>query len=281
MCKECGATVLREHKPGKWQRMLFQEYTFGKQTLKQLAKKHGKTEKTIQKYLDSPHVVKTKVQMPQPVVLGMDCSFFGRGYGIIVARSPGLKKNLHWKEITTENKAVYQAARQCLEEAGFNIQAVILDAKHGVKEVFSDLVVQICQYHQQQIVTRYLTTRPKTEAGQDLKLISDSLTTLDEESFRECLEQWHEKWEKFLKERTYASDHKHWWYTHGRLRSAYRSLNTNMPNLFTYLKYPELHIPNTNNSLEGYFSRIKQLLNNHHGLKKWRRYRLIEAILND
>jgi hypothetical protein len=210
----------------------------------------------------------------------MDCTFFGRGYGIIVARSPGLRKNLYWKEITTENKAVYQAARQYLEEAGFNIQAVVLDIKPGIKQVFSDMVIQASQFHEQQIITRYLTTRPKTEAGQELKRISDSLTTLDEESFRECLEEWHERWEGFLKERTYAPDRKHWWYTHRRIRSAYRSLKTNLPDLFSYLRYPDLHISNTNNSLEGYFSRIKQLLNNHHGLKRQRRYKLIEAILN-
>jgi hypothetical protein len=211
----------------------------------------------------------------------MDCTFFGRSYGIILARSPGLKKNLYWKEITTENKAVYQAARKYLEEAGFNIQAVVLDIKPGIKQVFSDKVIQACQFHEQQIVKRYLTTRPKTEAGQELKRISDSLTVLDEESFRECLGEWHEKWGRFLKERTYASDRKHWWYTHRKLRSAYRSLKTNLPDLFSYQRYPELGIPNTNNSLEGCFSRIKQLLNNHHGLKKWRRYKLIEAMLDE
>jgi hypothetical protein len=118
---------------------------------------------------------------------GIDCTFFGRGYGIIVARSPSLKKNLYWKEITTENKAVYQEARKYLEEAGFNIQAVVLDIKPGIKQVFSDKVIQACQFHEQQIVKRYLTSRPKTEAGQELKRISDSLTLLDEESFRKCL----------------------------------------------------------------------------------------------
>jgi hypothetical protein len=194
-------------------------------------------------------------------------------------RAPVLKKNLYWKEITAENKAVYQEARRYLEEAGFVIQAVVIDAKRGIKEVFSDLVVQICQYHQQQIVTRYLTTRPKTEAGQELKLISDSLTWQNEESFTRLLEEWHDRWNRFLKERTYAQSRKHWWYTHGRLRAAYRSLHTNLPYLFSYLKYPELNIPNTNNSLEGQFGRIKQLLNNHHGLRSWRRYRMIEAVL--
>jgi hypothetical protein len=153
------------------------------------------------------------------------------------------------------------------------------DAKRGSKEVFSDRVVQICQYHQQQILIRYLTTKPKTEAGEELKALADSLTLQDERSFTRLLELWHERWWGFLKERTFTPDGRHWWYTHRRLRAAYRSLKTNLPYLFTYQKYPELQIPNTNNSLEGYFGRIKQLLNNHHGLKRWRRYKLVEAVL--
>jgi hypothetical protein len=175
---------------------------------------------------------------------------------------------------------VYEEARRYLEEAGLNIQAVVLDAKHGIKEVFSDRVVQICQYHQQQIVYRYLTTRPKTEAGLELKVLTSVLTELDEKSFTELLDAWYKKWSVFLKERTYKPDGKHYWYTHKRVRAAYRSLITNLPYLFSYQRYPELKIPNTNNSSEGLFSELKRLLNNHHGLKRWRRYKLIETILN-
>ncbi len=182
-----------------------------------------------------------------PIVIGIDCSFFGRGYGIIVARCPGLKQNLYWKEITTENKEVYAEARRYLEAAGFNIQAVVLDAKHGIRDVFSDLVVQICQYHQQQIVGRYLTARPKSEAGLELRLLAGSLTKIDEKLFTELLKNWHEKWQGFLTERTYKPDGKHWWYTHKRIRAAYRSLIKNLPYLFSCQRYPELNIPNTNN----------------------------------
>lgn len=197
-----------------------------------------------------------------------------------MVRCPGLKKNLYWKEITTESKTAYEEARRYLEAAGFNIRAVVIDVKHGIKEVFSDLVVQICQYHQKQIIRRYLTGKPKTVAGQELKLIINDLTELDEKLFSRLLNEWHEEWKEFLKERTFAQDSKHWWHTHKRLRSAYRSLKTNLPYLFSYQKYPELRIPNTNNSLEGYFSKLKKLLNNHNGLKHCRRYKLIKTILS-
>jgi predicted DNA-binding transcriptional regulator YafY len=121
---------------------LFQEYVFGKQTLKQLADKYGTSKRTIQRYLDQFQENQLSAQSLQSVVIGIDCSFFGRGYGIIVVRCPGLKQNLYWKEITTENKAVYEEAMHYLEATGFNIQAVVLDAKHGIKDVFSDRVVQ-------------------------------------------------------------------------------------------------------------------------------------------
>lgn len=214
------------------------------------------------------------------VVIGIDCTFFGKSYGLIIARCPALKKNLYWKKITTENKAVYEETRRYLEETGYDIQAVVLDAKRGIKDVFSDKVVQICQYHQKQIVGRYLTTRPKTVAGQEFKILTGALTEMDEELFTDLLDAWHKKWSVFLKERTYKPDGKHYWYTHRRIRSAYRSLVTNLPYLFSYQRFPELNIPNTNNSTEGYFSEMKRLLNNHHGLKPWRRFRLIETILN-
>jgi transposase len=280
LCKQCGATFIKKYQSNAWQKRLFQEYVFGKQTLKQLADKYGGTKKTIQKYLDQYESVQSNVLASGPVVIGLDCTFFGRGNGIIVARCPNLKKNLYCKEIITENRAVYEEARRYLEGAGFNIQAVVLDAKHGIREVFSGLVVQICQYHQQQIVVRYLTTKPKTEAGLELRVITSALTELEEISFTELLDVWYKKWSVFLKERTYKPDRKHWSYTHRRIRAAYRSLITNLPYLFSYQKYPDLKIPNTNNSSEGSFSELKRLLNNHHGLKRWRRYRITETILN-
>jgi transposase-like protein len=245
-----------------------------------LADKYGKTKETIRKHLDQHQQVYQCPLSAQPIVIGIDCSFFGRGYGIILARCPGLKKNLYWKEITTESKEAYEEVRRFLEASGFNIQAVVIDAKYGIKQVFADVAVQICQFHQKQIVKRYLTSKPKTVAGQELKLITDDLTKLDEQLFAQLLNEWYGKWKEFLKERTFAQDNKHWWYTHRRLRSAYRSLNTNLPYLFSYQKYPELCIPNTNNSLEGYFSKLKKLLNNHNGLKRCRRYKLIQTILN-
>ena len=97
--------------------------------------------------------------------------------------------------------------------------------------------------------------------------------------FTEELSNWYNQWETFLKEKTTNPETGRWCYTHKRVRSAYRSLKTNLPYLFTYQKYPELNIPNTTNSLDGYFSRLKKLLNVHSGLNEKRKFKIIVEIL--
>jgi hypothetical protein len=176
LCKHCGSQFVHRYQNVKRQKKLINEYVFGKQTLKQLATKYGKTTKTVQKHLDRYYVTRSAGPNTQPIVIGVDCCFFGRGYGIIVARRPGLKQNLYWKEINTENKAVYEEARKYLERNGFTVKAVVIDAKHGIKEAFSGMVVQICQYHQQQVIQRYLTDKSKTLAGLELKFVASSFT---------------------------------------------------------------------------------------------------------
>ena len=80
-------------------------------------------------------------------------------------------------------------------------------------------------------------------------------------------------------EKTCHEDTGKWHYTHSRLRSAYRSLKTNLPYLFTYLEYPDLDIPNTTNSIEGIFSNIKTKLRVHSGIKKQRKIKIIDELL--
>lgn len=280
LCKSCGRRPVKSYSGSRAFKRLFNEYTDGKQTLEQLGNKYGLTKKTVQKYLDSYTLSILEKDCSKISVVGLDCTFFGRGYGIVLVRCPINSLNIFWKEITTENKEVYEEAKQVLLEHGVNLKAVVLDAKHGIKEVFKSYIVQICQFHQHQIVRRYLTNNPMTEAGKELLLISQGLTRLSENMFRQLLSEWYQKHQDFLKERTTNPVTGKWNYTHRRLRSAYRSLKNNLPYLFSFERYPELQIPNTNNSLEGTFSRIKQLLNNHHGLKKNRRYKFIQALLN-
>jgi hypothetical protein len=106
------------------------------------------------------------------------------------------------------------------------------------------------------------------------------LCNTTEEEFTNLLAGWYSKWHNFLKERTVIPETGKWFYTHKRVRSAYHSLITNIPYLFTYLKYPDLNIPNTTNSLEGFFSHLKELIKIHRGLNRNLKLKMISEILS-
>ena len=138
----------------------------------------------------------------------------------------------------------------------------------------------MCQFHQMQIVKRYITSRPKLQAGIELKVIVDRLTHTDEASFTGWLKDWYRKWEEFLKERTKNPVTGKNGYTHSRLRSAYFSLRHNLEYLFTWERNLKLKIPNTTNSLDGTFAHVKDKVRIHRGLKRSRKQKLIEELLH-
>lgn len=213
-----------------------------------------------------------------------DTTFWGHNYGVSVFRSHTLKKNIWWHDVESERMAHYRFGRAILEERGWIFTAAVVDGRRGFLAVFKDIPVQICQFHQIKQVTKYLTRRPKTEAGQELRALVLTLTETDEKTFTDALDAWHKKWGDFIEEKTidtFVTGRKKWYYSHGKVRSAYRSLKANLPYLFTYQKYPELNIPNTTNSLDGSFSALKKKLSVHHGLRKDRRYKVISQLLKD
>ncbi len=197
-------------------------------------------------------------------------------------RSPLLKRNLWWKEVSEETPEIYTQGLQELRMQGWRILGAVIDGKRGVAKVFHGIPVQSCQFHQVKSVTKYLTRYPKTQAGWELRGISLRLTQSNEQEFGALLRDWHARWESFLSERTPCPCCKpnRWPFTHRRLRAAYRSLITNMPLLFTYQKHPELHLPNTTNTLDGMFSQIKNRLAVHRGAKQEFRYKIITEILS-
>lgn len=209
-------------------------------------------------------------------------TFWGRGYGVLVFRSPMLKKNLWWKESFFETPWVYQEGLKHLLKQGWVITGAVIDGKRGVARVFEafGIPVQYCQFHQVKTVTKYLTRKPQTDAGKTLRVLALTLVHTTEADFTSGLSAWREQWRAFLDERSPASHTKRGWvYTHRRVRAAYHSLRMNLSRLFTYQRHPELNLPNTTNTLDGMFSQIKNRLAVHRGLRRDRRYKIISEIL--
>ena len=249
----------------------------------QLAGAHGHSHVWVRRRLDTVSVSATGIA-PQPTVAIADTTFWGRTYGVCVFRSVHLKQNIWWHEVAGERMAHYRYGRAILEENGWVLHASVVDGRRGFLNVFDDIPVQICQFHQMKQVTKYLTRRPKTEAGKELRAITLTLARTDEATFTAVLDAWYEQWKEFIDEKTvsdFSNGKTKWHYTHKTTRSAYRSLKTNLPHLFVYQKYPELHIPNTTNALDGSFSALKKKLAVHHGLRRDRRYKVISKLLRD
>ena len=244
---------------------LWDEYVFGKQTLKQLAKKNDRSIEWVRQQIEKVKFEKKKI-LPCSTVLIPDTIFFSRTYGVCVFRAPHLKKNIWYTEVDKEIMTTYYYGRKILEDKGWIFTAVVVDGRRGMTTVFKDIPVQVCQFHQMKNVTKYLTRKPETEAGKELRSIMLKLPKSSEKDFTEVLLGWNKIWGDYITERTYITGTKHWYHTHKKVRSAYKSLERNLPYLFTYQRYPELKIPNTTNSLDGYFSVLKMMVNVHRGL---------------
>jgi hypothetical protein len=128
-------------------------------------------------------------------------------------------------------------------------------------------------------VTKYLTRKPQTEAAVELRRIMLTLPHTTETLFTSALMAWKKQYPCILTDKTYVSGTKHWYHTHKKTRSAYLSMERNLPYLFTYLRYPELGIPNTTNTIDGYFAGVKKKVAAHHGLRKDRRFKVISELL--
>lgn len=217
--------------------------------------------------------------VPQETIIVPDTTFWGRSYGVCVFRSWTLKRNIWWNEVPSEKVIHYHYGRKILEERGWRFTAAVIDGRRGLATVFKDIPVQVCHFHQLKIITRYLTRRPKTVAGAELRQLALTLSRTDEQTFTKALTEWEKRWQRFITEKTRPLGTNRWHYTHKNVRSAFLSLKRNLLNLFTYLRHPHLNIPNTTNTIDGYFASVKKKVAAHHGLRKDRRYKLISELL--
>lgn len=257
---------------------LWEEYVRGKQTYAQLAQKYECSAKTIKRKLDD-YSVKIQTKTPRKVIVLMDTTYWGRNFGVMLFKDAITKKNLLKYYVKNETNALYKQGIQELKDKGFEIMAIVCDGRKGLLQSFENIPVQMCQFHQKQIVVRYLTKKPKLQAGQELMKVIDLLTKTDKESFEGALGLWYNKWKDFLNERSTNSLTNKTFYTHKKLRRAYRSLKNNLPWLFTWYDNNKLNIPNTTNAIDGHFADLKNKLRNHNGLSLSRKKKFIDRFL--
>ena len=240
----------------------------------QLSVRYGCSVKTIQRRLD-------KVSLDFPTVFPkvanvlMDTTYFGRTFGVMVFKDSLTGQVLHKQFVKQETNKLYLAGIEELTRKGIQIQAIICDGRKGLFQLFGEMPVQMCNFHQVAIIRRYLTKKPKMQASKELWDLVLLLTKTDKESFEGGLSTWYTKWYDFLNERRTDPEGRSR-YVHKKLRSAYRSLKTNLPWLFTWYDHCNMEIPNTTNAIDGHFADLKNKLRNHNGLSIERKKKFIE-----
>lgn len=208
----------------------------------------------------------------------MDTTYFGRGFGVMLFKDALSGLNLYKIYVKTETNALYLQGKEHLNQKGFTIRAIVCDGRRGLFQLFPSMPMQMCNFHQVAIIRRYLTKKPKMQVSKELWQLTLMLPHTDKESFEGGLTDWHVKWMDFLNERKVDEKGKKR-YIHKTLRSAYRSLKTNLQCLFTWYDNIEMQIPHTTNAIDGHFADLKNKLRNHNGLSIQRKMKFIDEFL--
>ncbi len=208
----------------------------------------------------------------------MDTTYFGRKFGVMVFKDSITGQILYKQYVKQETNKLYLSGIEEIARRGIKIQSIICDGRKGLLQLFEGIPIQMCNFHQVAIIRRYLTKKPKMQASKELWEHVLLLVKTDKESFEGGLNAWHAKWNDFLNEKKIDPKGKNR-YVHKRLRSAYRSLKTNLPWLFTWYDNMDLKIPNTTNAIDGHFADLKNKLRNHNGLSMARKKKFIDEFL--
>lgn len=260
---------------------LWIEYAAGKQTQIQIAQRLGKSREWVNiqlkkevKYRGKNHKI-----VPQKIVLIVDTTYF-KQFGLMVFRASNLKKNLLWKIVSHETNEEYRSGIQELINDGWEVLGIVADGKPGLGKLFPEIPFQLCQFHQFQRVTQLISKNPQLQASREFREIMFNLKQTDQESFELWITQWQEKWKDFLAEKTVDIFTEKSHFTHQRLRRAFFSVRRNIKPLFAFQFYSEeIKIPNTTNSLDGYFSHLKSKLSVHRGASQNTQFSLISQLI--
>lgn len=174
---------------------------------------------------------------------------------------------------------------------------VVCDGQKGIllaiARQWPNTRIQRCIFHAWQNIRTKLSLHPKTEAGLELlelaRVLLRGIATMELAlAWQQKLETWEKHYGSLIRERTNVISprpgQRKWWYTHGRLRSAFKQLEKLLKDkqLFTYLEtsLTTEPIPRMTNYLEGGInSQIRTKLKYHRGLNQMHAQRLSDWYL--
>ena len=129
----------------------------------------------------------------------MDTTCFGRTFGVMVLSDNISRQALSVTEVKNETNMLYAQATGRLKAKGIEIQSIVCDGRRGLAQMFPDIPVQLCRFHQMQTVRRCLTRNPQTEAGKALWRLTLTLKNSTRADFESGLKAWFDEHKELFK----------------------------------------------------------------------------------
>ncbi len=262
----------------------YQNWLFGRRTISEICSILKVSHPKLLKEFDKIRVVEglqedVSADSVKIINLQIDATFFGREYGFLVFHD--CKKVIYFKEIKTESVKDFREGIIALKSSNYCIHSITIDGRRGyinnIRKLLGKIPIQMCLFHQKAIIRRYITDRPRSQCGKDLKELMNLLCKPEEQqNFINQFDYLQSKYHRLLHQRNEFGEYKH-----NALRAAFRSLDQNMLYLFTYTDVKNSNIPPTINHLEGLFSHLKERIKIHRGLDKNRKKKAVRFLLKN
>jgi len=115
---------------------------------------------------------------PKSAVIIIDTTYFSKTFGVMLFQDASSGKILYRKYVKNETNKDYLYGLRYIAERGTTIKAVVCDGHVGLLQAIFFCPVQMCQFHQFQIVRRLLTNNPHLPAGVELLTLMRSMFSL-------------------------------------------------------------------------------------------------------
>lgn len=289
-CPSRGTSMIHQRPDlsGNWLLLEFRRYLLGFTSLKDLSKAQGITIQSLVKRFEPCWDF-----IPKPALSGEVLNYIvidaKRVNNLVVAIIMNTGAVVNWVWGVSETSAIWLEVLNTIPEP----LAVVTDGQRGILKaldhLWPNIAIQRCHFHIKRNIRAKLTNNPESPAGQDLKWLMSYLCKARYENdalwFVGTFYSLYDTHLSFINERTINHNplvKRKWWYTHGRVRSAYKQIANlvEQDQLFAYITHPRLNLPNTTNMLEGGInSRLDELLLRHRGLTQVHQQRLVDWYL--
>ena len=297
-CQQCGGSSVRKREDlaRKHQLNEFLGWLLGKHSQQELGS--ATTGRTFRRRTAWCWQIRPEITITGEVYdeVQIDGIYLSSSWCCLVAITDG--KVIAWQWCDREKTASWKALLDQIPPP----TVVVCDGGSGllsaVGQGWPDTKIQRCLVHVQRNARQHLTSNPRTDAGKSLWALARGLTRIQTReqaiAWLEQLNDWHKTFGHLTRHRTYRKDAprgaaipqhirpgQRWWYTHERLRRAYRQLAKLAQNqhLFTYLlaELEPLKIASTTNHIEGGINAgLRELLRHHRGMPPEHQRRAIE-----